>query len=85
MTDPPEIYDPPRPRPRVALIATIIFNALALILLFLGRITAGEVLVGLALAAGIVGLIGGSSGTPSRSGPTPTGDQPGGRRPVSRG
>jgi hypothetical protein len=82
MTDPPEIYDPPRPAPpRIAPIATVIFNLLALILLFIGQITAGKVFVGLALAAGVVGLVGRSPGTPSRSGT----NQPGTGGPVARG
>lgn len=69
MTDPPEIYDPPRPKPRRAIIAAIIFNLLALILLLMGKTTAATVFVGLALVADVVAFgQSGSSGprTPSR-------------------
>jgi len=67
MTEPPAIYDPPRPTPpRVipAMIAAVLFNIVALILLVLGYLTAGEAFVGLAIVAGLVALFSGRQGTP---------------------
>jgi hypothetical protein len=70
MTDPPAIYDPPRPKPGAApaVIATVLFNIVALILLILGYFTAGEAFVGLAIVAGLVALFSGGKSTPAASG-----------------
>ena len=71
MTDnPPKLIEPPPPPfapplPRGPVIAAAVFNVVALILLFLGQIVAGEVFVGLALVSGLVALFGGGSGTPA--------------------
>ena len=64
--NPPYHTDPPSPPKAFAyLVAGVVFNLLALILLFMGQITAGEIFVGLALFAGLVGIFRGRSATPN--------------------
>jgi len=82
MTDnPPRLVDPPPPRALAYKAATAIFNLIALILLFLGQIAAGEVFVGLALLTGLVSLFGGGSATPAG----PTGNTRNPNTPASAG
>jgi hypothetical protein len=75
MTDPPAIYDPPRPAPPravPALIAAAAFNLVALILLLLSYSTAGLVFVALALVASVVGIFASRSAGPGSRAQTPT-------------
>jgi hypothetical protein len=65
MTQTQPIVDPPPPRGIALMVATAVFNLLALILLVLGRITLGEVFVGLALVTGLVSIFRGGSSTPA--------------------
>jgi hypothetical protein len=66
MTDnPPKLIEPPPPRAFAYHVATAAFNLIALILLLLGYVTAGEVFVGLALLTGLVSIFRGGSGTPA--------------------
>jgi hypothetical protein len=62
--NPPKYVEPPPPR---AFFVAAISNAIALILLLLGYVPAGIGFVGLALAAGLVGIF------QSRSGPVARG------------
>jgi hypothetical protein len=73
MTDPPRIYDPPRtpPSPRRELILAAVFSLIALVLLLMGRTTAGEVFVALALVANVAGLLIGGSSRPGSTAQTP--------------
>jgi len=78
MTDnPPQYIEPPPPRRAFVLrVVPPILNLVALILLLLEHITAGEVFVGLALLTGLIALFGSGSSTPpagnTRSPNTPT-------------
>jgi|GEM_PF-6793481 len=73
MTDNPPRYIEPPPPPRAFAyhVATAAFNLLALILLLIGQITAGEVFVGLALLTGLVGIFRGRSATPAGNSQNP--------------
>jgi len=67
MTDnPPRLIEPPPP-PRAFVLRAVppVLNVVALILLLLGYITAGEIFVGLALVTGLIALFGGGSSRPS--------------------
>jgi len=76
MTQTQPIVDPPPPRTFALRVVPPILNLVALILLLLGYITAGEVFVGLALLIGLIALFGGGSSTPpagnTQSPQTPT-------------
>ena len=76
MTQTQPIVDPPPPRAFIPPAVPLILNLVALILLLLGYITAGEIFVGLALLAGLIALFGGRSSTPpagnTQSPKTPT-------------
>ncbi|HEX3526156.1 MAG TPA: hypothetical protein VH988_03740 [Thermoanaerobaculia bacterium] len=75
MTDNPPQYIEPPPPPRAFVLRAVppILNLVALILLLLGYIAAGEVFVGLALIAGLIALFRGGSATAAgpASGNTP--------------
>lgn len=91
MTDnAPRVNDPPPPPfapvpPPPPAIASAIFNVIALILLFLGQITAGEIFVGLALVAILVLIFRGGSGTPGGPAASPPGNAPQPNRPAQNG
>jgi hypothetical protein len=81
MTQTQPIVDPPPPR---AFFVAVVSNAIALILLLLGRIPLGIGFVALALVAGIVGLFQSRSAGPGAT--LSSGKDPaGGDRPVTRG
>jgi hypothetical protein len=76
MTDnPPHLTDPPPP-PRAFIIATAIFNIVALILLVTRFTTAGTAFVALAIVTGLISIF--------RGGPTAAGRNAADKEPPSR-
>jgi hypothetical protein len=76
MTQTQPIVDPPPPRGIALMVATAIFNIVALIFLFLGQITFGEVFVGLALLTALASIFRGGSSTPPTAGNTQSPNTP---------